>query len=297
MNKTNPIALSNMNYFDEIEAVFRMLKLPKNIEELVKEYLFRHWSEMPTLSNEAYKGEIPDFQICRRKPLTRLAIIIYLLTDKKRILESKDIDEKIIAETFQDVSLRAKLYFESHGKIGISKQDACWHRHIMNLKIFKIGELQFQDFDMIYLDKEGIGEDYMKFSEEQKERLPKGTPVLNVHIQRGALLNIDSVKKSFDEARLFFQKFFPNRKYQAFICCSWLLYPNMDEILPEHSNIRDFKKLFHVIGQVQDSEDAIRDIFGKRYRAKKDFPQNTSLQISALQSMHHLGMGFGIIDF
>ena len=39
----------------------------------------------------------------------------------------------------------------------------------LNVVIFKIGSLQFQPFEMIYLDEETIGEPYMTFSKEQKE--------------------------------------------------------------------------------------------------------------------------------
>lgn len=284
-------------YSEDMEAVFAILNLPTEAEKTVKKYLSDHWGEISVRSREAYEGEGPDFPICRRKPLTRLALITYLLAERKYFLESKHIDERIIASTFQDVTLRVKLYYQRFGKVGLSKEDACWHRHIVRSKIFKIGELQFQDFDMIYLDREGIGEDYMEFNPEQKKCLPKGSPVVNIHIQRGAKLDIDSVKNSLEEARAFFREFFPERAFRSFICCSWLLYPDMDGMLPEHSNIRDFRNLFHIIGQAKDPDEAIRDIFGKRYRSKKNYPQNTSLQISALRSFENLGVAFGIIDF
>ncbi len=52
----------------------------------------------------------------------------------------------------------------------------------MNVSIFKISSLQFQPFEMIYLDEETIGEPYMAFTKEQKESLPNGLPVINCHI-------------------------------------------------------------------------------------------------------------------
>jgi len=47
---------------------------------------------------------------------------------------------------------------------------------------------------MIYLDEETIGEDYMVYSETQKRALPKGTPVINCHIQEGADLSAPDVQ-------------------------------------------------------------------------------------------------------
>ena len=76
----------------------------------------------------------------------------------------------------------------------------------MNVAIFKIGSLQFQPFQMIYLDAETIGEPYMSFTEEQKKSLPEGTPVLNCHIQQGADLSPESVDFSFRMAKEFFME-------------------------------------------------------------------------------------------
>ena len=79
----------------------------------------------------------------------------------------KEAMEDIIAETFRDVSLREKIYENKTGKPGISKDDTLWFRHLINCEIFKIGVLQFQPFEMIYLDEEFLGEPYMEFSKEQ----------------------------------------------------------------------------------------------------------------------------------
>ena len=86
----------------------------------------------------------------------RLAVITCLLTEKYDAYREKGTPGDVIIETFKDVSLRAGLYREKTGEAGLSKDDVIWFRHIMNINIFKLGTLQFQPFEMIYLDEETL---------------------------------------------------------------------------------------------------------------------------------------------
>ncbi len=259
-------------------AVFSAFSM-KNFEEICK---------------TAYSGKAPDYPILCRKPLTRLAIVIKLLCKKYEYYKFLGVPENIIAETFRDVSLRAKIYENKIGKPGISKEDAIWFRHIMNCKIFKIGVLQFQPFEMIYLDDEFLGEPYMEFSKEQKEKLPSGTQVINCHIGYSANLSTEAVAKSFSDAQAFFQKIYPEIKFKAFLCYSWLLYPDMLKLLPEDSKIKAFAENFEIIGTVQDNEQAFENLFGKAYKLPPKLKNATSLQKFAAENPKSFGFACGI---
>ena len=247
------------------------------------------------ICNNAYSGEAPDYPILSRKPLTRLSAVVGLLCGKYEDYKSLGVPEKVIEETFRDVSLRARIYEKKTGKPGISKEDALWFRHIINCKIFKIGVLQFQPFEMIYLDEEFLGEPYMEFSKEQKEKLPSGAHVINCHIQCGANLSTEEIKASFADAQALFKKIFPETKFKAFLCYSWLLYPDMINILPENSNIKAFAKNFEIIGKIQDSEQAFENLFGKTYKRPPKIKNPTSLQKIAAENPKAFGFACGII--
>lgn len=227
-------------------------------------------------------------------PLTRLAVITYLLIRKYDEYKERGISDHVIFDTFRDVSLRAALHCRRTNKAGISKEDVIWFRHIMNVAIFKIGSLQFQPFQMIYLDAETVGEPYMSFTEEQKKTLPEGTPVLNCHIQQGADLSPESVDFSFRMAKDFFTEHFPKERYKAFLCYSWLLYPPMLKRLREDSNIKQFADRFSIIGDCLDSEQAREFLFSDGTR-KEISGKATSLQKLALQHPKELGFACGII--
>ena len=273
--------ISELCYRNDVEwAVLRKIHKDENIIKQIAE--------------TAYHGEDFNFALCRRVPLTRLAVVTYILLSKYDDYKSKKIPDNIIFDTFRDVSLRANLYYDKTGKAGITKSDVIWFRHIMNVGIFKIGTLQFQPFEMLYLDEETIGEPYMTFPKEQKGTLPNGTPVLNCHVQQGADLRSQSVKESFENAKLFFFEYFPTVKYRAFLCYSWLLYPPMIKHLSKESNIKQFADNFSIIGSCDDSNQAAENLFGHG-QSKKLSDSATSLQKLAVDHLELFGFACGII--
>ena len=276
-----------------LEIMISKLRCSSGMEQAVLRKIRKDEKLIAEIAETAYQGEDLNFALCGRMPLTRLAVVTYLLLRKYDEYKGKKIPDSIIFDTFQDVSLRAKLYCEKTGKIGISKGDVIWFRHIMNVAIFKIGALQFQPFEMIYLDEETIGEPYITFTKEQKEALPAGAPVINCHIQQGADLSPEAVKASFHSAKQFFSAHFPVR-YKAFLCYSWLLYPPMVKHLSLKSNIKQFAANFTIIGACDDSEQAIEYLF--RHGTKRRLPDNaTMLQKLAFEHIELFGFACGII--
>lgn len=277
-----------------LEKLLLELDYPPVIKKAVSDKIQTNIKQIYDIASTAYTGENFQFALCNRMPLTRLAVITFILLQKYDDYKSLDIDDTIIFDTFRDVSLRAKLYYHRTGKIGITKEDVIWFRHIINTVIFKIGTLQYQPFKMLYLDEETIGEPYMSFTPEQKEKLPAGTPVINCHVPYGADLNPEVVEQSFNDAVRFIRKYFPDIQYTAFLCYSWLLYPAMITILGSNSNIKQFAKRFDVIGFCDDPEQAIENLFEN---GKKILQPNSSfLQRVAVDNIKMFGFACGIIQ-
>ncbi|MBR3953376.1 MAG: DUF5596 domain-containing protein [Oscillospiraceae bacterium] len=272
--------------------ILEMLSLSPKTESAVKTVFTK--KNLDEIIKTAYLGETLDYPLLRRKPLTRLAAVIALLSKKYEDYKSLGASEEIIAETFRDVALRANLYYERTGKPGISKEDTLWFRHIINSEIFKIGALQFQPFEMIYLDEEFLGEPYMNFSKTQKEELPSGAQVINCHIPSGADLSTEAVKESFIRAQTFFGEVYPNIEFKAFLCYSWLLYPEMINLLPKSSKIKAFAKNFEIIGKFQDNEQAFENLFGKAYKRPPKIKNATNLQKLAAEKPKAFGFACGI---
>ncbi len=276
-----------------IETVLLQLQFDSAIKDAVSKKITKDKSLIREIADTAYSGDSFEFPLCRRMPLTRLAVIVHLLTEKFTDYKNIGASDDIIWNTFRDVSLRANLYFKKTGKVGLTKEDVIWFRHIMNVCIFKIGVLQYQKFEMIYLDEETIGEPYMVFTKEQKEELSPGTPVINCHIQKGANIGDALVEKSLVQAEAFFRECYPLVEYKAFLCYSWLLYPPMLQALSDKSNIKQFAKHFSIISSCNDPEQANENLFDD----SKDGISHklTSLQKIAREHNDLLGFGCGII--
>lgn len=70
----------------------------------------------------------------------------------------------------------------------------------------------------------------------------KDSPVLNIHICEGSPLTPAEVTESISRAKIFFSDL--HITYDAFLCDSWLLDPNLSKFLPEGGNICSFMRRF-----------------------------------------------------
>jgi hypothetical protein len=70
--------------------------------------------------------------------------------------------------------------------------------------------------------------------------------VIDLHIPESGPMTPGAIDASLDEARAFFPRHFPDERYTAFGCGSWLLDPQLLEYLPEDSNIIRFQRRFEL---------------------------------------------------
>ena len=116
--------------------------------------------------------------------------------------------------------------------------------------------------------------------------------VLNVHIPKGADLDTGAVRQSYVRALDFW-----GCGSAVLLCESWLLSPQLGELLPQKSRIRSFAKEFSVIAVEESSRQAEERIFGAVKADPRDYPENgTSLQLAARRHLitgGSLPAGFG----
>ena len=124
---------------------------------------------------------------------------------------------------------------------------------------------------------------------------PEGTMVLNVHIPAGEPLDIAEVRASMDYAPEFFKMYF-QKTCTLFICHSWLLSPQLKELLQEDSRILQFQNLFSVF-EVDQERQAEERVFGYIEENPDAYPERTSLQKKMKASIlagKRFGMGRGV---
>ncbi|WBB78661.1 acyltransferase domain-containing protein [Micromonospora sp. WMMD882] len=110
-----------------------------------------------------------------------------------------------------------------------------------------------------------------------------GDDAIGLHITEAGPLSPAAVTASLDEARAFFPRHFPDERYTAFSCGSWLLDPQLREYLPEGSNIVRFQRMFELEPyEAPEGLDAdvevLRFVFRSLSTPLERLPRRTALQ-------------------
>lgn len=108
----------------------------------------------------------------------------------------------------------------------------------------------------------------------------KGDAVLGVHIPAIGPMTPDACSASFEQAMSFFAAHFPEHRFRALTCSSWLLDPQLAQHLPAESNIVRFQQVFHLHPWPGgDDQQTLERIFpGREHLPIDQLPQTTSLQ-------------------
>ncbi|WP_329792452.1 acyltransferase domain-containing protein [Lentzea sp. DG1S-22] len=111
----------------------------------------------------------------------------------------------------------------------------------------------------------------------------RGDTALGLHVPDSGPLTPEAVDASLDEARAFFPRHFPEERYTAFSCGSWLLDPQLREYLPEDSNIIRFQRRFELepyeVPEGIDADVEVRRfVFRTLTTPLDDLPRRTVLQ-------------------
>lgn len=201
---------------------------------------------------------------------------------KERYIES-GIDLDVFHETVLDLRYKTEECKLIRSIVGIYPPS--WFFKFFQMKRFAFGRLQFEIIE--------LGYDYKKngasFNRESK--------VISVHIPRSKK-PLD--KESCDEACQIAKEFFKG-EYDApcaFVCHSWLLYPENEKIIPEKTNIYRFMSRFDIIdsGVYKDNGNLWR-LFDTEEKNYDKLPTDTSVRrayVEHLKNGGKTGWGMGI---
>ena len=83
-------------------------------------------------------------------------------------------------------------------------------------------------------------------ADEWRLVLSRGDSIVDVHIPGGEPLQEKDCRDAFAQAAGFFPTYVPDVKSRAFVCCSWLIDPELERALPETSNIVRFMREWYM---------------------------------------------------
>lgn len=266
----------------ELKELTERIRLPKEAAEAVLEFKmsddeYREWKELFYQDMKKFLTkwkERPD-----RLPWA-LAFYLRLSAQVYEKYQEKGISDEIFDWTFYDITIWCKECFRKYGIYGL--EEVWWLALSVKMKLFRLRRLQFEP---IQLKEDMVG---------RQRTIPAGTEVLNVHIPEGEPLDYHACIESLRMAEEFF-----GGKKQIFVCDSWLLSPNLKEVLPENSNILRFQRMFEVTKVHYAFPQAEQRIFGDILEDKTSYPEDTSLRRNAkayILSGKDLGIGIGFIE-
>ena len=124
------------------------------------------------------------------------------------------------------------------------------------------------------------GEKIELSKEEWDKVLETGDPVIRLHIPPVGKMTPEMIDKTLVEAKKFAKEHYPDFNYKAFACHSWLVDPQLDEILNQESNIVKFRQRFHSLTRKSGGTDVFNFIFNKPNMNFdiRDLPEDSSLQ-------------------
>ncbi len=225
--------------------------------------------------------------IARLLPLheytTELLVYICLSRSLHERYRARGIEDEVFVDTLLD--LRYKLEECKAVKGVIGSFVASWFAGFFDMTRFALGRLQFEIIS--------FGEHY----EKDGKVLTPDSAVINVHIPRtGTPLDQASCEEAYRRAALFFADKLHGEI--AFVCYSWLLYPENATILPTHSNIVRFASQYDIVkwGISKDKVDLWR-LFDTDEQHPDRLPVDTTARrryVEHIKRGGKLGWGYGV---
>lgn len=166
--------------------------------------------------------------------------------------QERGISEQIFLDTMGCFSRFVREYHESFGCYGFDRE--WWTVRELTLKEFRLGELEYE------------------MLEEEDGRF------LSIHIPSDARLDKDNCKESYRKAGSFFKQFAVDYAEVEYFCHSWLLSPNLKEVLPDTSRILSFQEDFILDYFEPESNGYMQWVFKSDTLSLDEVPQTTSLQ-------------------
>ncbi len=212
-------------------------------------------------------------------------LLVYICLSKRlrERYRERGIDEAIFWNSMLD--LRYKLEECKTVKGVRGSFVASWFEGFFNLTRFALGRLQFELVP--------FGHTY----EKDGKRLHPDSKVINVHIPRtGTPLAPVEVEKAYAQAAVFFAD--QIKGDIAFVCYSWLLYPENEAILGPTSNIVQFMKRYDVFKSGVDKNKAdLWRLFDTDESHPDRLPTDTSARrqyVAHIKAGGKLGWGYGV---
>ncbi len=114
--------------------------------------------------------------------------------------------------------------------------------------------------------------------DEWQLALGPGDAVLDMHIPAEGELTLDAIREALTQAEPFFDQYYAEQKFVAYVCGSWLFSPQLETMLAPDSNILRWQHEGYLFPSESSGEDFLTFTFGARSINTATAPRDTSLR-------------------
>jgi hypothetical protein len=261
---------------DKILDLCQKIKMPEamttRVLEQLEQYDFAPLSQGidrlvdPTRNEEGFR--LIQDQLKDQPQAQSIWLAAYLIAalQTHHLYQLKGIDDAIYYETMACFTRFVNEHLESYGDYGFDR--AFWPHRQTSLRLFRLGTLEFEMVNY-------SGQDLLL---DGAVVLRSGEPILSVHIPGDARLGGENCHASYEQAKTFFARFYPEFLYKEIYTHTWLLSPALRELLPPESNIMNFQKDYAICRVVEKDNGYIVWVYKNPKLSPEDFPEKTALQ-------------------
>lgn len=182
----------------------------------------------------------------------RLCSMLRCAMKARETYDQLGISEQIYTDSMAAFSRFVREHMESYGCYGFDR--GTWTTRQVSSKLFRIGQLEYE--------LTCLG----------------GQPIVSLHIPTDVDLRPEVLRPSVREGLAELYRLFPEYADKPVYCHTWLLSPQLKEMLPEKSNILAFQQMFDLSDEYDPGTGFLLWVFKNPKLPKEELPENTSLQ-------------------
>lgn len=243
LSSLNYYGISDPDYIKKCELCLKYLLNNRSILEKFKLFLYLFYSKQYTLK---YFWNIKDINEMFNDKVDPFLLNLLLLCGYKfhiKNMENHLFDKSQIEIHRRRVREALTRDIYERGYDGIRITQMLWGIYFINCKLIEVGRLQYE-----YEDENTV----------------------NIHIPQGDKLDLSLVSDSINISKYYINRYFNITNY-IYYCTSWLLSPEIHDLLDKDFNIYKFYYLF----DVEAGSSCIKDILNFVYKkiGKVDYKQ------------------------
>ena len=167
--------------------------------------------------------------------------------------EKLGLSREIYVDTMAAFSRFVREHRDSFGCYGFDR--GFWTVRQVSCRLFRVGELEYELHEV------------------------EGRPFVSLHVPSDVHFGPEGLRQSWERAKQELLPRFPEYADAPMGCDpTWLLSPELKDMLPERSNILAFQKSFHVEIQEAEMEELLQWVFKNPNLPYEKLPEDTSLQ-------------------